>query len=367
MAIRHCIELGYHRSVAKFRPHTDLLVAEMSRRCFWVAYDIDRVAAFILGRPMGIPDDSIDVEMPLDLQDEHITKDGITKQPRAADEPPTPMTGAIHIIKLRRLWSKFANTLYPTTTKKAYPHSTTRQALAGDLRQELEEWYATVPEPREDSVSSTLSVFASKVWFQLAYDYSILLLYRHYITLTPAPGEEESVSRAFEECIRRSREMSLLYRSLYQKSSIQLTWGSLHILFLGGITYLYCIWKSECVRRNTKPSEVISTCMACSAVLVIMAERFKQASTYRDTFEALSEKTIKMICDDTSGLRNASTDFDYNVDPSQELHPANPWVMGLADVSIPVESEWFVQELLQGMNDFSQPEFTYANAVDGTG
>ena len=365
MAIRHCIELGYHRSVAKFRPHTDPLVAEMSRRCFWVAYDIDRVAAFILGRPMGIPDNSIDVEMPLDLQDQHITKDGITKHPRVVDEPSTPMTGAIHIIKLRRLWSKFADTLYPTTTTKAFPHSTTRQALAGDLRQELEEWYATVPEPLDDSMSSTLSVFASKVWFQLAYDHSILLLYRHYITLTPAPGEEESVSRAFEECIRRSREMCLLYRRLYQNSSIQLTWGSLHILFLGGITYLYCIWKSERVRRHTKPSEVISTCMACNAVLVIMAERFKQAATYRDTFEALSEKTIKMICDDTSKPQGVPSGFGYNPNISQDSHAPDPWLVDLADVSMPVESEWFVQELVQGMNEFSQPDFIFSSAING--
>jgi hypothetical protein len=63
MAIRHCIELGYHRSVARFRKHTDPLVAEMSTRCFWVAYDLDRVAAFNLGRPVGIPDNSIDVEV----------------------------------------------------------------------------------------------------------------------------------------------------------------------------------------------------------------------------------------------------------------------------------------------------------------
>lgn len=241
MAIRHCIELGYHRSVTKFRPHADPLAAEMSRRCFWVAYDIDRVAAFILGRPMGIPDDSIDVEMPLDLQDEHVTREGLKRQPRATGEPATSMTGAIHIIKLRRLWSKFANTLYPTTITRAMPHSTTRQVLAGDLRQELEEWYAAVPEPMDYPSSSTLSVFASKAWFQLAYYHSILLLYRHYITLPPAPGEEESVARAFEECVRRSREMCLLYRRLYQNSSIQFTWGSLHILFLGGITYLYCL------------------------------------------------------------------------------------------------------------------------------
>lgn len=63
MAIRHCIELGYHRSTGRFRPIADALSNEMSKRVFWVSYDMDRVAAFTLGRPFGINDDEIDVEV----------------------------------------------------------------------------------------------------------------------------------------------------------------------------------------------------------------------------------------------------------------------------------------------------------------
>ena len=63
MAIRHCVELGYHRSTAQYRSTADTLSKEMSKRCFWVAYDIDRVASFILGRPVGISDSAIDVEV----------------------------------------------------------------------------------------------------------------------------------------------------------------------------------------------------------------------------------------------------------------------------------------------------------------
>lgn len=362
MAIRHCVELGYHRSVSKFRMHTDPLTAELSRRCFWVAYDIDRVAAFILGRPMGIPDDSIDVEMPMDLEDEYITSEGLKKQPRGEEEPPTPMTGAIHVIKLRRLWSKFANTLYPTTTKSTSNHTTTRQVLAGDLRQELEAWYAAVPEPVDQASSSALSVFASKAWFQLAYDHSILLLYRHYITLPPLPGEEESVAKAFEECAHRSREMCMLYRRLYQNSKIQFTWGSLHILFVGGITYLYCLWKSSRLRRSVRQSDVVNTCMACTTVLVIIAERFKQASTYRDTFETLSEKTIKMICNETGppGASEFTTD-DFDPPEFPQSSVSQEWISGLNDLSMPLESEWFVQELVQDMRNSQQPNFMFGD------
>lgn len=299
--------------------------------------------------------------MPLDLEDEYITKDGLKKQPRSIpNEPPTYVTGAIHVIKLRRLWSKFADNLYPTTTTSTIPRSTTRQVLAGHLRQELEEWHATIPDPVDHSGSHPLSVFASKAWFQLAYDHSILLLYRHYITFPPQP-EEENVEKAFDECAHRSREMCLLYRRLYQSSTIQFTWGSLHILFVGGLTYLYCLWKSKRVRRNSRQSDVINTCMACNTVLVIIAERWSQATNYRDTFEALSEKTINMICSDGAQRSNGEASFvafDDNV-TTQQSAVSDDWIMGLDDLSMPYNSEWFVQELLQGMREFQHPEITF--------
>lgn len=63
MAMRHCVELGYHRSTERYRNSVDTLTKEISKRCFWVAYDIDLVASFILGRPSGISDNAIDVEV----------------------------------------------------------------------------------------------------------------------------------------------------------------------------------------------------------------------------------------------------------------------------------------------------------------
>lgn len=40
----------------------------MRRRVFWVAYNLDRAAAFTLGRPLGIFDGDIDVEVGLFLR-----------------------------------------------------------------------------------------------------------------------------------------------------------------------------------------------------------------------------------------------------------------------------------------------------------
>ncbi|KAG9188908.1 hypothetical protein G6011_07613 [Alternaria panax] len=371
IAIRHCIELGYHRSVAKFRKQTDSLTAEISRRCFWVAYDIDRVAATILGRPFGIPDDAIDAELPCDLEDEYITRNGYTKQPRLdSSEQPTYMSGAIHVIKLRQLWSKFADCLYPNTSKPFSSLSMTRQSSISHLRQELEEWRVAIPDHIDYLGTQPLSVFASKTWFQLAYAHSILLLYRHHITKRPGPGEEQSVEVAFEQCALRAREICLLYRRLYQSPTIQFTWGSLHIFFMAGLTYLYCLWRCKVVREAARQPDIINTCMACNVVLVIMAERWPQATTYRDTFETLSRKTISMIC---NGFMQGSA-----VSPnSQEGSVRGPtetdqsmigqdWYADSNSLPTSNEQEWFVQELFQDMRNYQPPDITYDDLVDFT-
>lgn len=63
MAVRKCIGLGYHRNLTALRNSSGALSAEMTKRCFWVAYDMDRVASFVLGRPTAISDQAIDAEV----------------------------------------------------------------------------------------------------------------------------------------------------------------------------------------------------------------------------------------------------------------------------------------------------------------
>ncbi|KAF5649605.1 transcription activator acu-15 [Fusarium sp. NRRL 52700] len=331
LAIRYCIQLGYHRSASRFRRNANPLIAEMSKRCFWVAYDIDRVASFILGRPVGIPDDCIDAELPLDIDDDKINALGLLQNPRvSSDEPPTNMTGAIHVIKLRRLWSKIGNTIYPSITQSPVNQEVTKKPLMDQLRAELEAWHSEIPYAPDTTGLDPL----------------------HWITHKALPGEEDSVEEALECCMKKAKELCLLYRRLFQYQSLQFTWGSLHILFLGGLTYLYCIWKSSGVRQSTKRMDIINTCMACNTALVIIAERWSKAVPYRDIFEVLSERTISLVCGDGSlsrGANEASQALDQN--QSADPRAVEDWALDIVADDMPVDSEWFVQELLQGMSN----------------
>ncbi|KAI5920125.1 fungal-specific transcription factor domain-containing protein [Camillea tinctor] len=402
MAIRHCVELGYHRSAERFRSSSDTLTKEMSKRCFWVAYDIDRVASFILGRPVGIVDQAIDVELPLDISDEYISADGLQREPRTnPTDPPTPMTGALHVIKLRQLWSKISDNLYGHYPLNIFNANNEHHRVSIEaLRLELEDWRAGTPDKLDLSVAHPLSVFTSENWFLLAYDYSILLLYRPFIISAsdnshqspplPVGGNLDASERAFELCAKHARSICLRYRQLYQNKGarLQFTWGSLHILFLGGLTYLYCLWRSPRIRQLSKQTTIMQTCMACTTVLIIIAERWSEAAHYRDIFETLSERTINMLCgNDSNVLQEDNTPyFDLaalepgtipthvteptTVDSSYEsatlststslqdpFVPVQDWIMGLEYMTSPGDPRWLAQELIQGMRDVGSDNF----------
>ena len=85
--------------------------------------------------------------------------------------------------------------------------------------------------------------------------------------------------------------------------------------------------------------------------LQVIAERWKISTTYRDLFDALSERTINMICRDAESWRPDTTTAS---DTGTFSHADDPFLdqMGFLDLQnmqIPAQSEWLLQEFVQGV------------------
>ncbi|KAF4433368.1 Positive regulator of purine utilization [Colletotrichum fructicola] len=141
MALRHCIEMGLHQRTTVYYRNANTLEQELSKRCFWVAYNLDHALALTLGLPLGISDDAIYVDLPMDVDDEAITPTGFLRPPRTDNtSSPTLSTGFIHSIKLRRLWSKISDCLYPQVQSLVRTMSTIdKKYLIQEIQLELEE------------------------------------------------------------------------------------------------------------------------------------------------------------------------------------------------------------------------------------
>jgi hypothetical protein len=249
-------------------------------------------------------------------------------------EPTTILSAAIHTFCLRRIWSKIHCALYSISQR-----SVCDKELTLSLRAELGEWHACTPSPMQPS-STKLSVFGSCEWFQVAYDHSILLLYCPQLTSKETRDTSPSSSTtAYRECFRASQEICQLYRSIFIANAASCSWGSLHIIFLAGLSYLYCLCASSEIRQAVTHRDIYSTCTACTVVLSLMAERWKVAASHRDLFDTLANRTIDVVC---------NKDFEGW---SEEAGTAGVSILGHDSMQMePLVGHWIMQIAQSGMS-----------------
>ena len=89
--LRLAISMGLHKD----RPYSSMVEEEMAKRAFWSLYNLDRLIASTLGRPLGIADEDISVTLPRELNDDGLEAPGASS-----------MTIPIQVMRLRRIFSR---------------------------------------------------------------------------------------------------------------------------------------------------------------------------------------------------------------------------------------------------------------------
>ena len=79
IALRSALRMGLHRNLAgNFNP----IEREERRRIFWVIRKMDTYVSTLLGFPHMLSSDDIDQELPIEVDDEYITKDAVLPMPK---------------------------------------------------------------------------------------------------------------------------------------------------------------------------------------------------------------------------------------------------------------------------------------------
>ncbi|KAG9254069.1 fungal-specific transcription factor domain-containing protein [Emericellopsis atlantica] len=336
-ALRQCINLGYHRNHRRLRSTINQFQQEMQKRAFWSAYVMECAGAVMLGRPLALHFQEIDAEFPLDIHESQLSPEGITGSPRSPAEPPTMMTYAIHGFRIRSLLGCIQTALYSDVTLKS---PEIRQARVEQLSVELETWWASNPPPIVPPKEGALSFYMTPDFYETNYHYAILQLYRVQITdrKTTAPDD------VFLKCLEVSRKTCRNFWRQFLGKQLSYTWGAVHELFLAGLTYIYCLWTSPAARGVSRQDQVSSTCTDCTMVLVILAERWPEAASYRDIFEVLASRTMTMLTDVQQGKMVGSTALVQG----QEAYPEDlpQWMAGISDTGYSTGADWLLSELI---------------------
>jgi hypothetical protein len=340
LMIRQCLELGLHKQLksGEKSAQTD----EFKRRLFWSIYHLERRTALVLGRPMAITDDEIDIALPRHVEDDH----GEYSMPPSQSSPQhgTPNSGSpqgviattarhdisFHgfLIMLDQLNTKSRLTL--CRLAKAAPGPNVEKKIAKRF-QELEDWKANIfgstaskNSAREplDLISFTTRTTvqtpisrpplseSQRISLLLSYHRARRLLLQTILTDVPLPGQ----TFPFASFARSSGEVCQLNRRLHRLKPVPFTLLDLHSVFVAGFSMIYCVWNDP----QLYDTEMAADFGACSTVLYLIAEQWGTgAKKYRDAFELVAEKTAEYV---TSARRSREIGQEQGFSIGQHSH-----------------------------------------------
>ncbi|KAL3452312.1 fungal-specific transcription factor domain-containing protein [Aspergillus insuetus] len=265
-ALRLASSLGLHKA----RQPTTLMDDEMSKRAFWSLYNLDRLIASTLGRPLGLADEDITVSLPRELNDDW------TETPGSSS-----MTIPIQVIRLRRIFSRIYRYLY--SANQPPPTPTELSLTLRHFRQELDDW-------RTSSPIYPPALLYSTSYYDYLHATTLLLLYR------PSPRNPTPDPTSIISCGSASIAVIRSYWDSYSIGKLKWIWLTLSQLYFAGITILWCLNRNfhsvnEGLGPVWEPDEQTMR-RAIQAVVVILeefgkrragmerlAETFRQQST----------------------------------------------------------------------------------------
>lgn len=310
LAMRTAIDLGLHRKANEINMHP--FTVQMRRRLFWTVYYLERVVCMSLGRPFSISDRHIDLDLPVDVDDD-VQDPAVLTAPQDTTRK-TTLTFAIYLFKLRRIDSRIQNKIY--RADRSLP----------SLRSKMDPLYLELQEWKNEA---SLRFGENDLEYpMLHYNRAVRLLIQPFLPLLPISDPYYHI------CLRSAGEICQSHKRLHQTLEYGHSFLAVQTVFMAGITLLYALW--------THTDEVWSVQMsndirACSTVLFVMSERASWVKKYRDAFELLVNASMeKLQGNETArnagmaelmtaqrGWTNLNTAIP-GMDSGEKFAPANP-------------------------------------------
>ncbi|EPS36327.1 hypothetical protein H072_10152 [Dactylellina haptotyla CBS 200.50] len=318
LCLRICVENEMHLNPprSKFAPSMPAFEEQIRRRLFWQCYSLDRHASQTLGRPFGIADEDIKVDLPEDVDDEKLI--GVAEdlptfmshyKPKHTGNIKSELAFFIHNIKLKNITSRMNVALFSRFLHQPKDHIADVLApgkmytFFEDFVIELEEWRITAPTTPPVGAVPMSRAYVSQDWFDLHFYQEKLTLVRAIIDLIPRPTGHPP-SDLLDICFVTATRIIKLYQKDSAMGDIEPARGRLYRVFVAGISVLYCLLLTQ-QRTRDEQSDIIlpsiQTTRANDAAL--LQEQKEMLRTCQRTLELMA----KPLIDDGSGLKYVRT------------------------------------------------------------
>ncbi|KAF2972624.1 hypothetical protein GQX73_g883 [Xylaria multiplex] len=328
--IAACLDLGLQRQWSEARPglsphEMSLLRARerVRKGVFWSAYSLERTLAVVLGRPLTLRDEAIDVDFPnMDHQrsdsaaslppdsastlSEHNTK-RLKLDSDLPRYPPSHYSFRFDqlIAEMKLMLYRVRNTpnrfpwLIDTSIWQADTHQRC-EALVESLERDLK-WR----KPMRNSSDATIRNL------KLKYHHCLMLLHR------PSPAIPQPSLKSWKVCYGSAIQTCLISADLNRFSKLNNTWLTAHSIFVSGMTFLYCLWVKPEIKQETTLATFQHNTAACTCLLQTLSKEWSVAVSALEKFKRLVQLTVD------------SWDVVENSGISNEQVTAGHWLMSL--------------------------------------
>ncbi|KIR68094.1 hypothetical protein I314_01588 [Cryptococcus bacillisporus CA1873] len=299
--MRTAVELGLHRRTrSKAEREKDPRRYEMKKRVFWAVYSLDRMMSAQLGRPSGIQDRDIDVELPLNVDVDFNQPEALAAMQsqqldmmdgkRPGDEyangygPVTSMTSAIHNIRLNQLKHRIQDAIY-RLDKPLFPTkdvlTAERQSIpeVDNLLVCLDQWRACHPNPPPGVQVPMLS----REHWELEYHNCVQMLLRPIVASRRAGREYVS------HCLKSAAALcETQYANLQPPiDPSKLSAWRFYRIFLAGMTLLHVVTTLSADLSEHDRRRAENAIRQCEVSLGVWGEGFRGAKRHEKLFKEL--------------------------------------------------------------------------------
>lgn len=263
---------------------------------FWSAYSLDRTLCVILGRPLTLRDEGIDIEYPGEWESGEIDRDAINLQhesERSAKRiciAQSPYTAAIYSFRFDRINAEIKLMLYrvaQSPTRFPWPSSFTKWQAQTDsachrilqnARQDLK-WRGISGGGGRGLQDRSIRLV------ELKFHQCLILLNR------PSPAVPQPSSSSLTTCHESAVATIRIQSELTRFANVTNSWLNSHAVFVSGITMLYCLWTCPEVRKTTNLKSFLQEADSCTKLLSTLGKTWSVAKNAQAKFDHLVQLT----------------------------------------------------------------------------
>lgn len=253
-----------------------------------------RSIAAIQGRPLGIRDETFDLQLP--TYDE-ARADALSIQSRSLTSHISLDGGlafALHRFKLDPIISEIKLLFYHLPSQaSAYAWPADHQSSQATIQSKLGAWRRELSGVAGTLYRDTLEIELEYRKYELKlisqYFAAMVLLYQPSQTI-PQPQEQSLLI-----CYQCAASRLNAYNDLYYAESFYQSWKSVQGIFSAGATMIYCLWTSALVRTTVTTGEAMKDLRTCTNLLSVGGEWWPSVKKGKESFVRAMDALFKAL------------------------------------------------------------------------